>query len=226
MYKVARVNDSPSLKVARGIMERIRAESPSHWPNGLSADHFDDGCYLILEKQSSTPIGFTGFQRRWEFSGDRPERVGYYSIGILPEYRGHGLAKEAVASLIAMKSAGVDRVQALIVEGNKPSLKLAESLGVPVILKHASADDPAGPTFVDNLSRNHPIIPMVMESAKALADKRLLVRRGAELAKDPTVYSRMWDDATEPVRHGYRKAKSEAEKLQLANYLSSFLHRR
>jgi len=138
MFKVSKVTESDGLREVRSIMHRIYQEAPSNWPYGLSADHFDDGCYLVREKQSSTPVGFAGFQRRWEFDGDRPSRVGYYSIGILPEYRNNGLAKEAVGKLIAMKSAGVDKVKALIVKGNTPSLRLASSLGVPAVVKSAA----------------------------------------------------------------------------------------
>jgi hypothetical protein len=143
MFKVSRVVDSASLKEARAIMRRIYDEHPDHWPHGLSADHFDDGCYLIREKRSSTPVGFAGFQRRWEFDGDSPKRVGFYSIGILPEYRQNGFAKEAIGKLISMKSAGVDRVKALIVKGNTPSLRLASSLGVPAIVKSATTTQTA-----------------------------------------------------------------------------------
>lgn len=112
-------------------------EKPAHWPNGLSAAHFDGGLYLIREKQSSVPIGFTGFQVRLEKQAGRRCRTGYYSIGILPEYRNDGYAKEAVAKLLSMKSASVDQMRAMIVSDNSPSIRLAQSLGVPAIIKQA-----------------------------------------------------------------------------------------
>ena len=138
MYKVSHVTDSAGLKAARQIMETIRAEHPAHWPFGLSADHFDGGCYLIREKSSSVPVGFCGFQKRAERRNGKVERVGYYSIGILPEHRKSGFAKQAVAKLLQMKAATVDRMQAMIVAGNEPSLALARSLGVPAIVKSAA----------------------------------------------------------------------------------------
>ena len=137
MYKIARVTDSAGLKVARNIMEQIRQECPAHWPYGLSADHFDGGCYLIREKQSSVPVGFCGFQKRAKRENGRLLKVGYYSIGILPAYRKCGFAKQAVSKLLAMKAASVDKMEAMIVAGNTPSLALAESLGVPAVIKSA-----------------------------------------------------------------------------------------
>jgi hypothetical protein len=64
---------------------------------------------------------------------DGPTKVGFYSIGILPEYRNNGYAKQAVAKLISIKAANVDRVQALVMKHNKPSLALAEALHIPVV---------------------------------------------------------------------------------------------
>ena len=119
-------------------MESIRSENPKHWPFGLSADHFDGGCYLIREKRSSVPVGFCGFQKRAKREGGRLIKVGYYSIGVLPAYRKCGFAKEAVSKLLAMKAASVDKMEAMIVAGNEPSLALAESLGVPAIVKSAA----------------------------------------------------------------------------------------
>ena len=119
-------------------MERIRSENPAHWPYGLSADHFDGGCYLIREKQSSVPVGFTGFQTRLQREHGKMKKIGFYSIGILPEYRKSGFAKLAVSKLLAMKSASVDCMLAMIVAGNAPSMALASSLGVPAVIKSAS----------------------------------------------------------------------------------------
>ena len=119
-------------------MRRIYDETPGHWPYGLSADHFDGGCYLIREKQSSVPVGFTGFQVRSERVNGKTASVGFYSIGILPEYRKSGFAKAAVSKLLEMKAASVDCMRAMIVAGNAPSMALAESLGVPVVTKSAA----------------------------------------------------------------------------------------
>ena len=111
------------------IMKRIYDEDPSYWPHGLDIAAHDGGVYMIREASTKKPIGFTGWQERME----GPTKVGFYSIGILPEYRNNGYAKQAVAKLISIKAANVDRVQALVMKHNKPSLALAESLHVPVI---------------------------------------------------------------------------------------------
>lgn len=119
-------------------MDRIYQENPSFWPHGLTAEHFDGGLYLIREKQANTPVGFCGFQRRFEFENHRSFVTGYYSIGVLPEYRNNGFAKEAVSKLLSMKSATVDRMKAMIVSSNQPSLRLADALGVEKVVKQAS----------------------------------------------------------------------------------------
>lgn len=111
------------------IMQKIYEENPSYWPYGLNIAAHDGGVYMIREASTRKPIGFTGWQERMD--GDA--KVGLYSIGILPEYRNNGYAKQAVAKLISIKAANVDRVQALVMKHNKPSLALAEALHVPVI---------------------------------------------------------------------------------------------
>jgi ribosomal protein S18 acetylase RimI-like enzyme len=111
------------------IMKQIYDEDPSYWPHGLDIAAHDGGVYMIREASTKKPIGFTGWQERME----GPTKVGFYSIGILPEYRNNGYAKQAVAKLISIKAANVDRVQALVMKHNKPSLALAEALHVPVI---------------------------------------------------------------------------------------------
>jgi GNAT superfamily N-acetyltransferase len=230
MFKVAKVVDSDGLKAARNVMDRIYQECPEHWPYGLSADHFDSGLYLIREKRSSAPVGFTGFQRRWEFSDDKPLLTGYYSIGILPEYRNNGLAKEAVSKLLAMKAASVDRMQALIVAGNTPSLRLADALGVPSIVKQADDqqhDDNHGVDLAfHNLEHNHPIIPTVAATLQYLASKRLLLGQDIQKVQNPTITGRLWNDYTAPVRKAYHKGKSEAQKLQLSQRVADFLNQR
>lgn len=126
-----------SKEACQDIVDRIVREDPSKWPYGCDLAGFNGGLYLIREKSASIPVGFAGWQTRNELSGGNFQKVGYYSIGILPHYRQNGFAKEAVAKLLAIKAAGVDCVRALVVEGNRPSLSLAASLGVPVLLKKA-----------------------------------------------------------------------------------------
>ena len=158
MFKVSYVATVDGLKEARQIMDRIYQENPKHWPNGLTPEHFDGGVYLVREKQSNAAVGFAGWQERNEFKKfsrssdpqlDRSSRmfgmdaikVGYYSIGVLPEYRRNGFAKEALQKLISQKSAGVDKVRAMIMATNKPSLALADRLGVEKQVKAAGLRD-------------------------------------------------------------------------------------
>jgi RimJ/RimL family protein N-acetyltransferase len=111
------------------IMKTIYDENPSYWPHGLDIAAHDGGVYMIREASTRKPIGFTGWQERMD--GDT--KVGFYSIGILPEYRNNGYAKQAVAKLISIKAANVDRVKALVMKHNRPSLALADALHIPVV---------------------------------------------------------------------------------------------
>jgi GNAT superfamily N-acetyltransferase len=127
-----RVIDLQSRNTCSQIMETIRQETPGFWPHGLDPSGFDD-LYMVREASSMTPAGFVGWQVRQEKEG----AVGYYSIGILPEYRGRKFAKLAVAKLIEKKAQTVDKVKAYIMPDNQPSIGLANSLGVEITHKQA-----------------------------------------------------------------------------------------
>lgn len=118
------VKSAAAIDDAKDIMNSVYSENPKHWPNGLTAEHFDGGLYLVRKSASHEPVGFVGWQERNEAAG----KVGYYSVGIKPEYRRHGFAKEAVSKLISEKSASVDIVRALVDSTNKPSINLASKL--------------------------------------------------------------------------------------------------
>ena len=132
-FKVANVNENNKAtdlrKECESIMNTIYNENPSYWPHGLTIDAHDGGVYMIREASTKKPVGFTGWQERM----DGNIKVGFYSIGILPEYRNNGYAKQAVSKLIALKSANVDKVKALVMKHNTPSLHLAESLNIPAV---------------------------------------------------------------------------------------------
>lgn len=117
------------------ILKRIYAENPRHWPYGLTKEHFDGGLYLLSKKSSSEPVGFVGWQERRE----NGKKIGYYSVGILPEHRRMNYATRAVGAVLQEKAASVDEVRALIVASNEPSKRLAKHLpGVSIIEKDAS----------------------------------------------------------------------------------------
>lgn len=119
-------------KVAE-IMKEIYNENPQYWPYGLNIEGHDGGVYMIREASTKEPIGFVGWQERPRGM----KKVGFYSIGVLPKFRGKGLAKKAVQEIISVKQAGVDEVRALICHTNKASLLLAEALNVPVELVYS-----------------------------------------------------------------------------------------
>ena len=122
-----------SRRKCEEIMDKIYREKPAHWPHGLSVAGHDGGIWLIRKSKDDSPVGFVGWQERRKGL----EKVGYYTIGILPEYRNQGMAKKAVYEIIQKKASGVDRVQAYIVDGNTASEALADSVGVEVV-KEAS----------------------------------------------------------------------------------------
>lgn len=119
-------------KVA-GVLKTILDENPSHWPHGLTPEHFSPSNLWLIEKTSGETVGFVGWQEHYREN----EKVGCYSIGVLPDYRCRGIAKQAVAKVVNAKAAGVDRVVAYIAPGNRPSENLAGSLGVKVKRAHA-----------------------------------------------------------------------------------------
>lgn len=121
-----------SIEEADKLLKQVYTEKPAHWAAGLTRQHFDGGMWLVREASTHAPIGFTGWQVRDELHGDGLKKVGYYSIGIVPEFRGKGIAKAAVAHMLQEKAAEVDVVRALIHPTNEASMQLAKSLGVEI----------------------------------------------------------------------------------------------
>lgn len=133
MFKKATQGETEQV---RTIMRKIHDENPAYWPYGLSADQFDSGgLYLVQKQASSEPVGFVG----WQKFNEEGRRVGYYAIGILPEFREQGFAKQAVAGVLREIGDSCDEVKALIMASNAPSKALARSVGVPIVEKAANA---------------------------------------------------------------------------------------
>lgn len=131
------------LKEVQDVLQTIRKENPSYWPHGLSVGHHNAGLWLIREASTSKPVGFTGFQ----VFPEGLKRIGYYTVGVLPQYRQMGIAKKAVQRLCAEKANEFDEIRAYIADHNMPSRALASSLHIPVELmtsktagKHPMAD--------------------------------------------------------------------------------------
>ena len=119
--------DMSGREEARNIMQKIYNEDPSYWPYGLDIPGHES-LYLIRDNMTKAAAGFVG----WQEEVENGKRIGSYSIGILPEYRKKGFAKEAVAKILRIKSAAVDEVRAYVMKHNGPSHALADSLGVTV----------------------------------------------------------------------------------------------
>jgi hypothetical protein len=130
MIKAAAPSDLP---VVERIMDYIHKEDPSYWPYGLATDQFNGGLYLVKKSSSDAPVGFVGWQKFAEAGRD----IGYYAIGILPEYRQQGFAKQAVTQVIREIGNQCDEVKAMVMTHNQPSKALARSLSIPMIEKLA-----------------------------------------------------------------------------------------
>lgn len=128
MAKQASAVDMSAREEARGIMKKIYDEDPSYWPYGLDIPGHES-LYLIRDNMTKAAAGFVG----WQEMVENGRKVGSYSIGILPEYRQKGFAKEAVSKILQIKSASVDEVRAYVMQHNAPSHALADSLGVKVL---------------------------------------------------------------------------------------------
>lgn len=118
---------SNSRQIVSEIMDKIYKEDPSYWPYGLSIPGHTN-VYLIKDASTNEPVGFVG----WQEIKREGKKVGSYSIGILPEYRNKGFAKEAVAKVIREKAAGVDEVRSYVCPHNYRSKGLANSLHINI----------------------------------------------------------------------------------------------
>lgn len=117
---------------AQSIMDTIYKDNPSYWPYGLDVKSHDY-VYLIKDNMTKKACGFVGWQSHVDC--DTSDRIGSYTIGILPEYRNRGLAKEAVAKIVQKHGKNVDRVCSYVVKGNTASENLAKSLNIDVIFE-------------------------------------------------------------------------------------------
>lgn len=141
------------LQDTERVMRAIYEESPSFWPYGLDVAGYDD-LYMVTKKGSDEPVGFVG----WQVIHKDMQKVGYYSMGILPQYRRNGFAKKAVSILLEKKAKEVDSVRALIMENNQPSINLAKELGAHIEIKsqadfHKAASISAGGKAAGKISK-------------------------------------------------------------------------
>lgn len=117
------------------ILSGVYRDNPQWWPYGLKRAQFDES-FAVRDPKSGAYCGFTGWQFRHDDAG---KPVGYYAVGILPEFRRQGLAKRALQEMFTQhKPKHVNSIKAFIVPGNTPSCELARQLGVPV--QHKSAN--------------------------------------------------------------------------------------
>lgn len=121
---------------ARELMGRIYQENPSYWPYGLSTTSWNGGLWLILDAGTQKEAGFVG----WQEFDEGEKRVGYYGIGMLPEFRKKGYAAEAVAKIIQEKRASVDAVRAFIMPHSRiPDIQTIHEGGAGILRPYICA---------------------------------------------------------------------------------------
>lgn len=115
------------------LFKRIYDENPKYWKNGLTRDLFygiGDRLNLIFdtERKVKDPIGFVGFQK---FRRDNNNKlVNAISVGLLPEYRGKGIAKKYIKELIPQYMEDTPYIDLLWTcnKNNEPSQRLFSAL--------------------------------------------------------------------------------------------------
>lgn len=83
------------------------------------------GLFLVALREGDTPIGACGLLKRdWLEEVD----IGY---AFLPAFRGHGYAREAAAAMVrhGRTALGLQRIAAIVSDGNASSLRLLDGLG-------------------------------------------------------------------------------------------------
>ena len=110
------------------ILDKIYNEDKKYWPNGLNINLYngDEDKLEIIKDKDNNAIGFKGIQVRKNDNGDI--KTAYYSIGILPEHRGHGYASKELKTLLADSlDKGYNHLYT-VHKDNKPSLALYNNL--------------------------------------------------------------------------------------------------
>ncbi|MEJ2383180.1 MAG: GNAT family N-acetyltransferase [Xanthomonadales bacterium] len=98
------------------------------------------GPYRIAARDGGAPMGICGLFKREQF--EHPD-IGY---GLLPAYRGRGIALEAARAVMAQARdrLGLERVNAIVTPSNGASIRLLEKLGMqqqgPVRMPDDDAD--------------------------------------------------------------------------------------
>lgn len=86
----------------------------------------DYGLYLVALKPGAVPVGMCGLVKR--------DYLDHLDIGFsyLPEYNGKGYAFEMASKVLqfAFEKLGKEKIQAITIPGNAPSIKLLEKLGL------------------------------------------------------------------------------------------------
>lgn len=126
---LARMAKSATVREAEKVLAEIYREDPSYWPHGLSLRHFRPGdLYLIRADDGKTVAGFVG----WQLRKREGKTVGYYAVGVRPEYRRQGLAKRALTNLFRERGSECDEIRALVAPHNMRSQRLAKNMKIPI----------------------------------------------------------------------------------------------
>lgn len=126
-FVVELVNDPDWLRFIGDRGVRTVDEARAYLVRGPLAMYEREGfgLYLVALAATGERIGMCGLVKREELDD---VDIGF---AFLPEWRGQGLALEAArATLAHARELGLDRVVAIVTEGNHASIRLLERLGM------------------------------------------------------------------------------------------------
>jgi GNAT superfamily N-acetyltransferase len=210
-YTIVKAASSGDLETCEKIMREIYQENPRHWPYGLTTDQLRGNLYMVRQASTNEPVGFVG----WQEAREGLRKVGYYSIGILPQYRQQGFAKSAVQQIITEKSAGVDEVRALIHYTNQPSLELAEALHVPVE-KVASRLGQAGHGAVAGAALYPMLVSLLRLNSGSLGEHAKAQNLGDTAIRGALLGGGRWPPHTAAAKGGTEGREGKGESCRLA----------
>lgn len=108
------------------IMDTLYKENPEYWPQGLNTNLFNgvgDRLFLIADNKNNRGAGFVGLQP-FRPNTKTNGMATYISVGLLPEYRGKGLASKYLFDIVKKNIKPDEQVVWTANKNNDSSLSL------------------------------------------------------------------------------------------------------
>lgn len=121
--KASKKEASDKVKSVEDLFEAIYNEDKKYWPYGLNVGLYngDKDIVKLIKDKDNNLAGFVATQVR-ETANDKP--TAFYSVGILPEHRGKGLASKHLKELLKEQSGKDYKHFYTVHKDNIPSLSL------------------------------------------------------------------------------------------------------